>query len=132
MKHVHQVRITPNSTLAEILDQMADVGVLGAGALGNAYRLLKEILQDPSYTVMLSLSGPLVASGLRSIIAQLIEEKRIHVVITSGANIVHDIIEALGFHHLQGRFDFDDEHSAHDNTSRIGNIFMDSSDGGKI
>ena len=51
-------------------------------------------------------------------------EGLIHSIITSGANIVHDIIEAIGHHHLQGSYGADDEHLIHDNIGRIGNIFM--------
>ncbi|MHA1713296.1 MAG: deoxyhypusine synthase family protein [Candidatus Ranarchaeia archaeon] len=125
MKRVHQIEIQSKITLPRLLEQMAEVGVLGAGSIGKAYRLLYKVFNDPSYTVMLSLAGPLVAAGLRSITAKLIEKKKIHLLITSGANIVHDIIESLGFHHLQGSFDVDDEGLLNKNLARIGNIFID-------
>ena len=115
MKKVHQIDLSTVNNLPDLLDQMADAGVLGGGALGKGYQLLKQIVQDSEYHVILSLAGPLIPSGLRTIIADLLEEGLIHSIITSGANIVHDIIEAIGHHHLQGIYGADDEHLIQDN-----------------
>ena len=49
----------------------------------------------------MSLGGPLVPGGMRNIVADLIRNKRIKVLITSGANITHDLLEAFGGRHYR-------------------------------
>jgi deoxyhypusine synthase len=50
----------------------------------------------------------MVPAGMRSLIADLIREKLIDVVVSTGANMVHDAIEALGGHHYKGHWVVDD------------------------
>ncbi len=123
-RRVHQIRYKPGISINELAKEMAKTGVLGSGSFGKAQQLLSHIFSDPTYTVFLSLAGPLVASGLRSIIAGLIKDRHVHVVITSGANIVHDLVEALGHHHIQGSFSADDVKLAKEKKGRIGNVLV--------
>jgi deoxyhypusine synthase len=103
---------------------MEKTGVLGGGSFGKARKLLSHILSDNDYTVFLSLAGPLVASGLRSIISGLIRDGHVNIVVPSGANIVHDLVEAFGHQHIQGSFSADDVQLAKEKKGRIGNILV--------
>jgi deoxyhypusine synthase len=123
-RRVHQIKFRPGISLKDLAEEMEKTGVLGAGAFGQAQKLLSHILSDKDYTVFLSLAGPLVASGLRSIIADLIQNEYVHVVVPSGANIVHDLVEAFGHKHLQGSFAADDVKLAKEKKGRIGNILV--------
>jgi deoxyhypusine synthase len=105
-------------------EEMEKTGVLGGGAFGKAQKLLSHILSDSNYTVFLSLAGPLVASGLRSIISDLIRDGYVNIIVPSGANIVHDLVEAFGHQHIQGSFIADDVQLAKEKKGRIGNILV--------
>jgi len=109
----------------KLVNEMRAAGVLGAGRIGEAAELTTEMFGDPDYTVFLTLAGPLVPAGLRRVIASLIEGDYVNVVVTTGANMVHDMVEALGFRHMVGTFAAEDKRLRAKNIGRIGDIYIE-------
>ena len=105
--------------------EMGECGVLGAGRIAKAAELVAEMFGDPDCTVFLTLAGPLVPGGFRWIIGNLIDQGYVNVVVTTGANIVHDIVEALGYRHLRGTFLAEDRKLKAENIGRIGDIYIE-------
>ena len=124
MKNVKQIQLKRRITVAQLVREMDGCGVLGAGKIGKAARLVTEMFEDPDYTVFLTLAGALVPAGLRGIVAQLVEKRHVNVVVTTGANMVHDIVEALGYRHKIGTFKADDEELKRRDLGRIGDIYI--------
>ena len=112
-------------SVGDLTDQMSACGVLGAGKIGKAVELVAEILGDPEYTVFLTMAGPLIPGGLREIIAGLIKQEYVNVVVTTGANLVHDMVEALGHRHFRGTFLAEDRDLKAKNVGRIGDIYVE-------
>jgi len=112
-------------SVSDLVTEMKECGVLGAGKIGNAAELVSEMFGDPNYTVFLTMAGPLVPGGLRRIISDLIKEEYVNVVVTTGANMVHDMVEALGHKHLVGTFLAEDEKLKVRNIGRIGDIYIE-------
>jgi deoxyhypusine synthase len=106
---------------------MSACGVLGAGSVGKAAEIIAEMFNDPNCTVFLTIAGALVPGGLRNIIRELIDKEYVNVVITTGANIVHDLIEALGYRHSIGTFKAEDTNLKTQKVGRIGNIYVEQS-----
>jgi len=75
--------------------------------------------------VFLTLAGPLVPGGLRRIIYDLIDQEYVKVVVTTGANMVHDMVEALGYKHLVGTFLAEDKELKAKDIGRIGDIYIE-------
>jgi len=119
------MRLKRGISVAQLVNEMSASGVLGAGKLGQAASLVARMFKDPDYTVFLALAGPLVPGGLRNIIAQLIEMGYVDVVVTTGANMVHDLIEALGYKHKIGTFRAEDEQLKREKIGRIGDIYIE-------
>lgn len=67
----------------------------------------------------------MVAGGLRHIIADLVRTRRVHIIVTNGANIVHDVLEALGGRHLVGSMLADDRQLAEKQLGRAGDVFVE-------
>jgi deoxyhypusine synthase len=111
-------------TAAQLIREMDACGVLGAGKMGKAAKLVAKMFADPDYTVFLTLAGALVPGGLRSVITELIENEYVNVLVTTGANMVHDIVEALGFRHEVGIFEVEDEQLKNQEIGRIGDIYI--------
>jgi deoxyhypusine synthase len=124
LKRVKGISLHGNMKVEELLKEYGKAGVLGAGALAEAQRVLEEMLQE-DVTVFLGIAGPLTSSGLRPVIRDLIKEKRVSAVVTSGANVVHDMIEAFGGCHYGGRFDADDVELRKRKIGRIGNVYIE-------
>jgi deoxyhypusine synthase len=111
----------------ELIEQMGKSGVLGAGRMYRATKLLAETLEDDDTTVFLSVAGPLVPGGLRKVIRDMIENDMVDVLITSGANITHDLLEAFGGRHHYGMTG-DDETLCQQGMGRIGDLYTKSED----
>ena len=125
MKKVHQIRLRPGMTVGELAEEMRLAGVMQGGRVGRAADILAEMFSDPSYTVFITLSGPLVPGGLRVIIRDLIRDGYVDAVMTNGANMVHDIVEAMGRTHYVGTTNVDDEKLYEEGYNRAYDIFIE-------
>ncbi len=114
-------------SVLELIEEMGETGVLGAGRLHHATQLFSQMIKDKENTVFLSVAGPLVPGGLRKIIRDLIYRGDIDVLITSGANITHDLLEAFGGYHHRNIGE-DDEKLCQMGVGRIGDIYTKSED----
>jgi deoxyhypusine synthase len=122
MKKVSPMQITEGMTTDEIIQEYKKAGVLGAGSLAKAADIFEEMIRKKA-VIFLGVSGPLVPAGLGGIIADLINSGYISAVVTSGANVVHDIIGSQKGVHYVGDFRVDDRELLKKKMGRIGNIF---------
>jgi deoxyhypusine synthase len=126
MKRVEQMRLRPGMTVGELAEEMRKAGVIGAGRVGRAVEIVAEMFSDPDYTTFITLSGPLVPSGMRLVFRDLIRDNHVDVVVTNGANVVHDIVEAMGRPHMVGEVDVDDAELHERGINRAYDIFIES------
>jgi deoxyhypusine synthase len=126
------MKIGKNAKASEIINEMSACGVLGAGRTAKATELLSKFFTDPEYTVFLTLAGPAVPGGLRSIISDLIKRKSIEVIVSNGANITHDVLESLGCRPIQGKLYSDDIGLMKRGLGRVGDIYIDQEDFKKL
>jgi len=111
-------------TAGDLVREMGGTGVLGAGKIGAAADVVQEMFSDPEYTNLLTLAGPIVPSGFRLVIGDLISRGFLDAIVSNGANMTHDVIEALGFRHYQGSFNVDDRRILRQGYNRIADIFV--------
>jgi deoxyhypusine synthase len=128
MKRVNHITLNRESSLRDFTDAMHSVGVLGAGRLGRATQIVNRMLVDPDCFTYLSMSGPMVPGGLRSIIRNLVHDKHIDAIITSGANIVHDLVEAYGGFHYRVPQGQDDSQLREAGMGRIADLYVNETD----
>jgi deoxyhypusine synthase len=121
------MEIKENMTVLDLIKEMEKSGALGAGRLAKATQLFANSTGDEDTTVFLSVAGPLVPGGLRKIIFDLINDGLVDVLITSGANITHDLLESFGGRHYQG-INANDEELCEQGMGRIGDIYTKSHD----
>ena len=99
LKEVKGVRIGDNRSVDELVRELRGCS-FGAGRLAKAVDIYEEMLKEET-TKFMGIAGALVPAGMRNILAAMIRERYVDVVVTTGANLVHDIIEALGEHHYK-------------------------------
>ncbi len=116
------------SSVADLVSAMSKVGVLGSGRVGRAASIVRRMLNDPSCFTFLALSGPMVPGGLRNIISHLVRERHIDAIVTNGANIVHDLLEAYGGAHYHVPNNTDDETLRSSGMGRIADIVVKNHD----
>lgn len=114
-------------TTLQLIEEMGKSGVLGAGRMYRATELLAEVISDEETTVFLSIAGPMVPGGLRKIIRDLIADGHVDVVITSGANLTHDLLETFGGSHYR-EHDETDEELCQMGMGRIGDVYTKAQD----
>ena len=122
---VHQMRVWPGMTVGQLAEEMHKCGVLGAGRIGEAADIVAEMFRDKDCQVILTLAGALVPGGLRRIISYLVDRELVNIIVTTAANMVHDMVEGLGYRHLRGTFRADDEALRREGVGRIGDIYIE-------
>lgn len=127
MLKIQHMEITDKMSVLDLIDEMGKSGVLGAGKLSKATYLFADSIKDEDTAIFLSMAGPLVPGGLRKVTADLIKDGYIDVLITSGANITHDLVESFGGYHYKG-IHADDEELQKQGMGRIGDLYTKSED----
>jgi len=125
---VKHVKIGGALTVDQLVRQFKNSGSFGAGRLATACDIYERMLRDRKCTVFLALAGAVVPAGLRTLIADMLRENLLDVVVTTGANMVHDTIEALGGHHYKGHWNVDDYMLYKNHTYRIYDVFVPEED----
>lgn len=121
MQAVHQLRMEPGMKISSLVKQMSRCG-FGARRLSEAADIYEEMLSG-DYSRFLTISGAMVPAGMREVISELIRGRHVDVLVITGANLVHDIIESFGCHCL-GSPESDDAALRAEGKSRIYDVFL--------
>jgi len=105
---VVHMELRSNMTVNQLIKQFDNAGSFGAGRLASACDVFERMVRDEKCTIFLALAGAVVPAGLRTTLADLIRKRLIDALVSTGANMVHDLIEALGGHHYKGHWFVDD------------------------
>lgn len=84
----------------ELLARMERISFQGRN-LATARRIWERMLGDDC-TIFFGMAGALSAGGLRLIVAHLIAQRYIDCLVSTGANLYHDLHETRGRHHYLG------------------------------
>ncbi|RLM57016.1 deoxyhypusine synthase [Halobellus sp. Atlit-31R] len=87
-------------------------GGIGAATVDRAVDVYAEMLGRETVTNFFGLAGAMVPAGMRQIVVDLIRDGHIDALVTTGANLTHDAIEAIGGKHHHGRAEPHDPHPA--------------------
>lgn len=82
-------------TAKQILKQFSSCS-FQAYQLGRAYEICRKMIFDKKCDVILTLSGALVPGGMRNCITQCIKNNWVQAIISTGANVTHDLMSAFG------------------------------------
>jgi deoxyhypusine synthase len=97
---VEPFRVEANLTAEEVLTRMERISFQGRN-LASAHRIWQKML-DSDVTIFLGIAGALSAGGLRLILAHLIEHRYVDCLVSTGANLYHDLHETRGRRHFIG------------------------------
>ena len=97
---VEPFAVEPGLAADEVLERMERISFQGRN-LATARRIWEKMLGD-NCTIFLGMAGALSAGGLRMIVAYLIANRYIDCLVSTGANLYHDLHEARGRRHYIG------------------------------
>jgi len=86
--------------------------------LAAARRIWHRMLED-DVTIFLGMAGALSAGGLRLVVAHLIAHRYVDCLVSTGANLYHDLHETRGQRHYAGSPLVDDAELADDRIDRV-------------
>ncbi len=121
MKPIKHLKIKKEMKIGELVADMGDMG-FGARKISEAAVILEEMWKDKGCKVFLGVAGAMVPGGMKETILDLLD--RADVFVTTGANLTHDLIEAIGESHFIGDEKENDERLNREGIDRIYNVFM--------
>ncbi|KAB8141845.1 deoxyhypusine synthase [Chloroflexia bacterium SDU3-3] len=108
-----------------LIDMMAKTA-FQARNLARAAAIARDMVADPTATVIMTLAGSLVSAGQKGVLLDLMRAGAVDVLVSTGANIVdQDFFEALGFRHYQGTPFADDNALRERAIDRIYDTYID-------
>jgi deoxyhypusine synthase len=105
-KPTHPLAIDGRKSVAALLEKMQGVSFQGR-SLAIAFAIWKKMLGD-RVMIMMGMSGAMVPAGMRRLVVYMIRNRLIDCLVTTGANLFHDIHETLGRFHYQSSPAIDD------------------------
>ena len=91
----------------------------------KCFDVFQKMLQDPDCIIFLGLSGAMIPGGMRQVIRDMIEHRLVDVIVSTGANIFHDLFENFGYHHYLGGEGVDDDALRRHRIVRVYDALMD-------
>jgi deoxyhypusine synthase len=101
----------------ELVERMERISFQGRN-LATAHRIWLKMLED-DVTIFLGMAGALSAGGLRLVVAHLIADRYVDCLVSTGANLYHDLHETRGQRHYVGSAHADDAALAEERIDRV-------------
>ncbi len=121
---VNQLHVKPKMTVNELVVAMGEAGAYNGGSLARAADIWEQMLRDDETTKFFGLAGAMVPAGMGGIVSDLIQAGHIDILVSTGANMTHDIIEAIGCRHFHGTAFCNDIELRHDEINRIYDVYL--------
>lgn len=125
---LHKPRIYPRTlkkgmTVEDLVSQYSQSGAFNGGRLAEACRLYERML-DENTTIALTLAGAMTPAGMGGPIITMLEYGFIDFIISTGANLYHDLHFALDLPVHQGDFRANDDELFEAGIVRIYDVFI--------
>jgi deoxyhypusine synthase len=120
---VKHVRIKPGIGFGKLIRELSS-SAFGAKRLAKACEILERMIIDRRCKRFLGVAGAMVPAGMRSIIGDILKLGYFDVLVTTGANLTHDLVEAWGGKHYLGDERVDDIKLKQMGIDRIYDIYM--------
>jgi len=99
-------RIKSGENVSQVLKRMEDISFQGRN-LGISVEIWLQMLKD-RVVIFFGLAGAMVPAGMRALVAELIRRRLVDCIVSTGANIFHDVHEIIGRRHYKGNPHADD------------------------
>ena len=122
-KRIIPKQIDSTINIKELVEYYSDSSSYNGGRLADACKIYEKML-DKNATICLTIAGAMIPAGLGGLIISLIKRGFVDFIISTGANLYHDLHFALGLPVHQGDFCIDDKELLDHDIVRIYDIFI--------
>jgi deoxyhypusine synthase len=109
-------------SVSELLDEMSRTAYQGR-QLGEAVEVWEAMLKEKDLAIIMGFSGSMSTAGQWKMINWLIENRYIDVLVSTGANISEDIVDAMGLGYWQGAHQVDDQELLEADVNRYYDVY---------
>jgi len=121
---IRPIRLDENINLAGLVEQFRYTSYQSRN-LYNAFHVMELMQTDPDRPIVfLTLAGAMIPAGMKGVVNEMMKRKMVDVIISTGANVTHDVVESLGFPHYKGSPYVDDEELRKAGICRIYDTFL--------
>ncbi len=114
---VAHAEVAAEMSVADLVEQYGAAG-FGAGDVHEAVDIAAAMF-DPEVTCVAGLAGAMVPAGMRTLVADLLRDGHVDALVTTGATLTHDAIEAIGGEHHHGSAEPPDDATPREHDERL-------------
>ncbi len=111
-----------SKSISQLLAEMGKTAYQGR-KLGEAVDVYEAMLKEKNLTIVMGFAGSMSTAGQWKIINWLIENRYIDVLVSTGANISEDIVEAMGYTYWQGTHQTNDQELLEADVNRYYDVY---------
>jgi deoxyhypusine synthase len=106
---VNQLDLSKARSIHELVGAWSRTSIQSR-SISECAKVYENMISDKARpTIMLGLSGALIAGGLRKVIRDLVDAGFVDVIVSTGAIVYQDLYQAQGYNHYMGTPKADDE-----------------------
>lgn len=124
---IEPLELVGNEAVVDMIDNVFANSGFNARRLAEGARLYTRMLEADA-TVCITLAGAMTPIGMGGVFVSLIERGFVDFIISTGANIYHDMHRPFDFPIVQGSPNVDDNALADDGVARIYDVFIANDD----
>jgi len=109
-------------SISKLLAEMGKTAYQGR-KLGEAVDVWEAMLKEKDLAIIMGFAGSMSTAGQWKIINWLIENRYIDVLVSTGANVSEDLVDAMGFSYWQGAHQVDDQQLLKDDVNRYYDVY---------
>ena len=106
-KKLEPIKVREKS-VSQLLAEMSRTAYQGR-KLGETVDVWENMVREKDLTIVMGLAGSMSTAGQWTLVNWLMEKRFIDVLVSTGANVSEDIVDAMGFGYWQGSHMVDDE-----------------------
>jgi deoxyhypusine synthase len=124
---IEPLKLEGNESVADMIDNVFAKSGFNARKLGEGAQLYRRML-EANATVGITLAGAMTPIGMSGVFNSLIEAGFVDFIISTGANLYHDLHRPFNFPVVQGSPHVDDNELADEGVARIYDVFISDED----
>ncbi len=109
-------------SVSDLLDEMSRTAYQGR-KLGETVEVWEAMLKEKDLTIIMGFSGSMSTAGQWKMINWLIENRFIDVLVSTGANVSEDIVDAMGLGYWQGTQQVNDQELLEADVNRYYDVY---------